>query len=151
MKKLYQITAEGKKALEDELAALKSRRPLIAQKIADARGYGDLSENSEYDAARDEQGLVETRIAEIEEILANADLMKPKNKSRVTLGSKVSLKNGNKTVEYTVVSPVEANPLAGKVSDKSPIGLSIFGKKVDEDVVIATPKGEVKYKIVGIS
>lgn len=151
MKKLYQITAEGKKALEDELRGLKAGRLAIADKIAEARDFGDLSENAEYDAAREEQGLLESRIAEIEDILSNADLMKPRGKSKVTLGSRVSLRNGHKIVEYMIVSPVEANPMAGKVSDKSPIGLSIFGKKVDEDVVITTPKGDVKYRITGIS
>lgn len=151
MKKLYQITAEGKKALEDELRGLKAGRLAIADKIAEARDFGDLSENAEYDAAREEQGLLESRIAEIEDILSNADLMKPRGKSKITLGSRVSLRNGHKIVEYTIVSPVEANPMAGKVSDKSPIGLSIFGKKVDEDVVIVTPKGDVKYRIIGIS
>lgn len=151
MKKLYQITAEGKKALEDELRGLKAGRLAIADKIAEARDFGDLSENAEYDAAREEQGLLESRIAEIEDILSNADLMKPRGKSKITLGSRVSLRNGHKIVEYTIVSPVEANPMAGKVSDKSPIGLSVFGKKVDEDVVIVTPKGDVKYRIIGIS
>lgn len=150
MKKLYQITLEGKKALEAELAELKSGRSAVAEKIADARDFGDLSENAEYDSAREEQGLLESRIAEIEDILLNADLMKAGSKTKVSLGSKVTLKSGNKTVEYVVVGPVEADPMAGKISNESPIGVSIYGKKVDETVVIKTPKGDVKYKIVSI-
>ncbi len=150
MKKLYQITAEGKKELEAELASLKSGRGEIAKKIAEARDFGDLSENAEYDAAREEQGLLESRIAEIEDILLNADLMKAGSTSKVSLGSKVTLKNGEKTVTYTVVGPVEADPLAGKVSNESPIGESIFGKKVDDIATISTPKGDVSYTIVSI-
>src|SRR5688572_28317225 len=94
MKKMYQITAEGKKDLEAELETLKARRGEIADKIAEARDYGDLSENAEYDAAREEQGLVESRVAEIEDILLNAELIKASKKSTVGIGSKVELKNG---------------------------------------------------------
>jgi transcription elongation factor GreA len=150
MKKLYQITAEGKKELEAELASLKSGRGAIAKKIAEARDFGDLSENAEYDAAREEQGLLESRIAEIEDILLNADLMKTGSTTKVSLGSKVTLKNGEKTYTYTVVGPVEADPLAGKVSNESPIGESIFGKRVDDIATILTPKGSVSYTIVSI-
>src|SRR6476661_401587 len=99
MKKLYQITEAGKKELETELKELKSRRGAIADKIAEARDYGDLSENAEYDSAREEQGLVESRIAEIEDILLNAELIKSSRKSTIGIGSKVELKNG-KTVNY---------------------------------------------------
>ena len=151
MKKMYQITTEGKKDLEAELLRLKAGRGAIAEKIAEARDFGDLSENAEYDAAREEQGLLESRIAEIEDILLNSDLMKSGSKSKVSLGSKVTLKNGSKTVTYTVVGPVEADPLAGKVSNESPIGESIFGKKVDDTATITTPKGSVTYTIIGIS
>jgi len=151
MKKLYQITASGKKELEAELARLKAGRGAVAEKIAEARDFGDLSENAEYDSAREEQGLLESRIAEIEDILLNADLMKAGSKSKVSLGSTVTLKNGHKTVTYTVVGPVEADPLAGKVSNESPIGESIFGKKVDDMATISTPKGSVTYKIVSIA
>jgi transcription elongation factor GreA len=150
MKKLYQITVSGKKDLESELERLKAGRGAIAEKIAEARDFGDLSENAEYDSAREEQGLLESRIAEIEDILLNADLMKVGSKSKVSLGSTVTLRSGYKTVTYTVVGPVEANPLAGKVSNESPIGESIFGKKVDEMATISTPKGNVTYRIVSI-
>lgn len=96
MKKQYQITAEGKKELEAELAELKSRRGEVADKISEARDFGDLSENAEYDAAREEQGLLETRIAEIEDILNNAEIIKASSKSTIGLGSRVELKTGAK-------------------------------------------------------
>lgn len=151
MKKLYQITDEGKAELEAELAELKGRRGAIADKIAEARDYGDLSENAEYDAAREEQGLVESRIAEIEDILLNAELIKGGKSSKVSLGNKVELKTDKKTVTYSVVGPVEADPLEGKISNESPIGSQLMGKKVGEKISIQTPKGEIGYEIVSIN
>ena len=150
MKKHYQITIEGKKELELELVDLKSRRGAIADKISDARDFGDLSENAEYDAAREEQGLLETRIAEIEDILNNAEIIKATKKSAVGLGSRVELKTGAKKVEYVIVGPVEADPLQGRVSNESPIGMALYGKKVDDKVTITTPKGDISYTIVSI-
>ena len=151
MKKQYQITEAGKRDLEAELEKLKARRGDIADKIAEARDYGDLSENAEYDAAREEQGLVESRVAEIEDILMNAELIKGGNKTKVGLGSAVELKTSDKTVAYTVVGPVEANPLEGKISNESPIGVALFDKKVGDHVTIETPKGKVDYEIISIS
>jgi transcription elongation factor GreA len=151
MKKMYQITDEGKKELEGELEELKSRRGAIAEKIAEARDFGDLSENAEYDSAREEQGLVESRIAEIEDILLNAELIKGGKSSKVTLGSKVELKTGKRTVVYSVVGPVEADPLEGKISNESPIGEALMGKKVGDVATIVTPKGEIAYEIISIS
>ena len=151
MKKLYQITEEGKKELELELTDLKGRRGAIAEKIANARDFGDLSENAEYDSAREEQGLVESRIAEIEDILLNAELIKSGNKSKVGLGSKVELKTGAKNVTYYVVGPVEADPLEGKISNESPIGLALMDKKVGDVANITTPKGDISYEIVSIA
>lgn len=148
MKKTFQITEAGKKELEAELEELKSRRGGIADKIAEARDYGDLSENAEYDAAREEQGLVESRIAEIEDVLLNAEIIGASRSSKVGLGSKVELKTGNKTVTYHVVGPVEADPMAGRISNESPIGLALMGKKVGEKATIKTPKGEIDYEIV---
>lgn len=150
MKKAYQITPEGKKELERELESLKGRRGEIADKIAEARDYGDLSENAEYDAAREEQGVVETRIAEIEDIILNAELIKGGKKDEVGLGSTVELKTADKTMQYTVVGPVEADPLQGKISNESPIGEALMGKKVGEDVTITTPKGEITYQVTSI-
>lgn len=151
MKKMYQITDEGKTELETELAELKSRRGDIADKIAEARDYGDLSENAEYDAAREEQGLVESRIAEIEDILLNAEIIKNGKTSKVALGNKVELKTGKKTVVYSIVGPVEADPLEGKISNESPIGEALMGKKVGDKATITTPKGDIAYEIIKIS
>lgn len=150
MKKLFQITSDGKRDLEAELEELKSRRGAIAEKIAEARDYGDLSENAEYDAAREEQGLVESRIAEIEDVLLNAEIITTSRSSKVTLGSKVELKTSGKTVVYHIVGPVEADPLAGKISNESPIGVALMGKKVGDAVVITTPKGEIKYEVIKV-
>lgn len=151
MKKHYQITTEGKKELETELETLKSRRGDVAEKIANARDFGDLSENAEYDAAREEQGLLETRIAEIEDILNNADIIKAGRKKTIDLGSRVDLKTDGKVVTYTIVGPVEANPLEGKISNESPIGAALYGKKVGDDATITTPKGSITYKIAEIN
>ena len=151
MKKQFQITAEGKTELEAELEQLKARRGDIADKIAEARDYGDLSENAEYDAAREEQGLVETRIAEIEDILQNASIIQATAGSTVGLGSRVELKTGDKTVVYSLVGPVEADPLSGKISNESPIGLQLMGKSVGDQVTISTPKGDTTYEIVSLA
>ena len=150
MKKSYQITEGGKKELEAELGDLVSRRSSIADKIAAARDYGDLSENAEYDAAREEQGIVETRIAEIEDILQNHSIIQASKGGTVGIGSTVVLKNGAKEVTYQVVGSVEADPMNGKISDESPIGQALIGKKVGEEVVIKTPKGETSYKIISV-
>ena len=150
MKKTYQITAEGRTELEKELKVLKNRRGEIADRIAEARDYGDLSENAEYDSAREEQGLVETRIAEIEDILMNAEEIKAKKSSKVQLGSTVEVKNG-KTVTYHIVGPVEADPLSGKISNESPLGVALLDKAVGDKATITTPKGDTTYTIVSIS
>ena len=150
MKKTYQITAEGRQELEKELTQLKGRRGEIADRIAEARDYADLSENAEYDSAREEQGVVETRIAEIEDILMNAEEIKAKKGGKIHLGSRVTLKNGT-TKEDTIVGPVEADPVNGKISDQSPIGVALMGKTEGDKVTISTPKGDVEYKIVSVS
>lgn len=150
MKKTYHLTNEGKTELETELKELIAKRSEIAEKIANARDYGDLSENAEYDAAREEQGILESRIVELEDILANADIIKPTKGSTIGVGSTVHLENGKKVV-YQVVGPVEADPLEGKISNESPIGAALMGKKVGEKVTITTPKGEITYSIEAVA
>ncbi|MBF1023920.1 MAG: transcription elongation factor GreA [Candidatus Nanogingivalaceae bacterium] len=150
MNKVYQITESGQRELERELEELKSRRGEIADKIAAARDFGDLSENAEYDAAREAQGLLETRITEIETILQNASIIQAGSSSTVVLGSTVELEANGKTVVYTVVGPVEADPLEGKVSNESPIGQALMGKTVGDTVTISTPKGELAYTVVAL-
>lgn len=150
MKKTYQITEAGRTELENELEELKSRRGDIAEKIAAARDFGDLSENAEYDAAREEQGLVETRVAEIEDILQQAEIIKSGSRSVIGLGSVVQLKSKGKEVTYQLVGPVEANPLEGKISNESPIGVELVGKKVGDSATISTPKGDMTYEVIKI-
>ena len=148
MKKVYQLTPAGKLDLEKELGELKSQRSDIAQKIADARDYGDLSENAEYDAARTEQGQLEARISEIEDILQNASIIEHTKSSKVTVGVTVTLKSDKgKVVAYAIVGSVEADPLEGKISDESPIGQALLNKKVGDTVAIKTPGGEVAYTV----
>lgn len=150
MNKVYQITESGQRELERELEELKSQRGEIADKIAVARDFGDLSENAEYDAAREAQGLLETRITEIETILQNASIIQVGGSSTVALGSTVELEANGKAVVYTVVGPVEADPLEGKVSNESPIGQALMGKAVGDTVTISTPKGELAYTVVAL-
>ena len=151
MKKSVNLTKEGKAKLEAELAELIAERPAIAERIATARSFGDLSENEEYSSARAEQKVAETRIQEIEEILKSAKLIRSRTSSKITMGSTVTVKIGNKKQVFTIVGPVEANPLEGKISNESPIGKALFGRKVDEIAELKTPKGTTKYKIVEIA
>jgi len=151
MKKTYKLTLQGKKELELELEILKSKRSEATEKIAEAREFGDLKENSEYDVAREEQGLLETRVSEIENILQHIEIIKTGDNSKVILGSKVEVKVGKKTITYSIVGPIEANPLEGKISNESPIGRALFGKKVGDKVTISTPKADIDYEIASIS
>ena len=133
IKKVINITSEGKKELERELDGLIKGRPVIAEKIATARAFGDLSENEEYSAARAEQKMAENRILEIQEILKNAEIIKGGKKDKIVLGATVALDMDGRGVEYTIVGPTEANPLEGKISNESPIGKMLFGRKAGED------------------
>jgi len=147
MAKTVNITAAGRKELEKELEELKARRPELAEKIATARSYGDLSENEDYSAARGEQKVVEGRILEIEDILLHAKLIKSGKREKVAMGSTVTLESDGKKNTYTLVGAVEANPLEGKISNESPIGVAIFGKKVGEEVKL--PNGKT-FKVTDI-
>jgi transcription elongation factor GreA len=132
IKKSISLTAEGKKELEKELEQLIAERPAITERIATARAFGDLSENEEYSSARNEQKLAESRILEIQDILKNAKIIKGGSKSAVVLGATVDIDFGGAKKTYTVVGPTEANPLEGKLSNESPIGKLVFGKKAGE-------------------
>jgi transcription elongation factor GreA len=133
MKKTVNLTAEGKAELEQELKDLIAQRPVIAERLATARAFGDLSENQEYSDARAEQKTVENRIAEIEDTLKNAAIIKTRKSDKVNIGSTVNITMSGKKFTYTVVGPVEANPLEGKISHESPIGKELLGRKVGED------------------
>ncbi|MBQ2623090.1 transcription elongation factor GreA [Candidatus Saccharibacteria bacterium] len=132
IKKSISLTAEGKKELEKELDELIKGRPAIAERIAIARSFGDLSENEEYSSARNEQKVAESRILEIQEILKNAKVIRGGKKTKVDLGATVTLNMNGKKVTYTVVGTTEANPLEGKISNESPIGKALLGHKANE-------------------
>lgn len=134
IKKSVNLTAAGKKELEKELDELIKSRPAIAERIATARAFGDLSENEEYSSARNEQKIAESRILEIQDILKNAKIIRGGKKDKVALGATVVLDMGGRKVEYALVGPTEANPLEGKISNESPIGKAIFGHKAGEAV-----------------
>ena len=147
IKKTISLTVEGKKDLEKELDELIKSRPAIAERIATARSFGDLSENEEYSSARNEQKIAESRILEIQEILKNAKLIRGGKKSKVDLGAMVSLDMGGRKVEYTIVGATEANPLEGKISNESPIGKALLGRKAGE----AFEFNGKKVKIISIN
>ena len=152
MKKQFHLTREGVAELQAEHKGLVRQRAPIAERIKTAREFGDLAENAEYTSARQEQEIVESRIAEIEHILQNVDIIiKPRGDNRVQLGSTVKLKNNGKTKEFQVVGTVEADPLNGKISDESPIGKALMGKKVGDNVEIKTPAETANYKISDIA
>ena len=132
IKKTISLTAEGKKELEAELDELIKSRPAIAERIATARAFGDLSENEEYSSARNEQKIAEGRILEIQEILKNAKVIRSGRRTKVDLGACVSLDFGGRKLEYTLVGPTEANPSEGKISNESPIGKALLGHKAGE-------------------
>lgn len=145
MKKTVNLTPAGKADLEKELAELIAQRPAIAERIATARAFGDLSENQEYTDARAEQKNVENRIIEIEEILKNAAIIKaPAAGGKVVMGATVVIDMAGKEFTYTVVGPVEANPLEGKISHESPIGKELMGRKVDEEFDFNGKKVKIK-------
>lgn len=151
MKKQFHLTKEGIEELQSELKELVAQRGPIAERIKTAREFGDLAENAEYIAAREEQEKTEGRIAEIENVLQNVEVIKkPRGDSKVQLGSKVTLKNGT-TKEFQVVGTVEADPMNGKISDESPIGQALMGKKLGDEVEIKTPAETATYKIAKIS
>lgn len=140
MKKTISLTKQGKEKLEAELAELIAERPAIAERIATARAFGDLSENEEYSSARAEQKQAENRILEIEEILKNSKTIKQASHSKVTMGATVTLNLADKEQVFTIVSPIEADPLNGKISDQSPIGKALLGRQTGEDFTLPNGK-----------
>ena len=136
MKKNISLTKDGKAELEEELKELIAERPLVADRLAYARSFGDLKENQEYTDARDEQRQIETRILEIEDILKNAKIIETGSFKEVAVGAKVRIKILGKEHEYMIVGEVEADPLNGRISDISPIGKAIMGKKVGDKYLL---------------
>lgn len=151
--KPFRLTESGIAELKTELESLVAERSAIADRIKTAREFGDLAENAEYQTARQEQEKNENRISELEHILANVEVIKaPKGDSKVQLGSIVKLRHKDgKTKEFQVVGTVEADPLAGKISDESPIGQALLGKRESDEVEIKTPAETTTYTIADIS
>jgi len=155
MHKDIALTPEGQARLEEELQHLETvRRREVGERIKEAKEFGDISENSEYDDAKNEQAWVESRIIEISQILAHATIIeKPKKSDKVTLGSKVELEDqqSGDVHKYQIVGSAEADPLHDKISNESPVGQAILGRKKGDIVEVTTPAGRViKYTVRSI-
>ncbi|MFJ5965401.1 MULTISPECIES: transcription elongation factor GreA [unclassified Bacillus (in: firmicutes)] len=153
--KVFPMTEEGKRKLEEELEYLKTvKRKEVVERIKIARSFGDLSENSEYDSAKEEQAFVEGRITTLDNMIRNAKIIEHEGNSNVvSLGKTVTfveLPDGEEE-SYTIVGSAEADPFEGKISNDSPIAKSLLGKKVDDKVTVQTPGGEMFVQIVKIS
>lgn len=151
------MSASGLKAMQDELEYLKTvRRKELAEEIKEARSHGDLSENSEYDEAKNTQGLVENRITELEQMVKNAVIIDESELSvdSVSVGTHVSIKmiGDDEAEEYDIVGRTEADPINGKISDESPVGAALMGQKVGQTVTVSLPNGgTIDFKILEIS
>ena len=153
--KKFVLTYEGLRDLENELQELKTiRRKEVAEKIKEARGQGDLSENAEYDAAKEEQAEIEARIVYLEKLLKNAEVIDEDviDKNVVSLGCKVNLLDMeyDEELKFSIVGTTEAAPAVGKISNESPLGQALLGRCVDEVVEVSAPDGIIKYKILQI-
>ena len=154
IKQMY--TKQGYQNLVDELKFLKlTRREEIKEQIAVARGFGDLSENAEYDEARNEQAKVEARIQELEALIENAEIIDETNMDvrSISLGSLVKLfdEDFQEEITYSIVGSNQADPLENKISDQSPIGRALMGKKAGESVTVIAPAGELHFKVLEVS
>ena len=149
------LTPEGHEKLKQEIEYLSTtKRREVADRIRTARDFGDISENAEYDDAKNEQAMLEHKIAQLEERLAHARVIESGevDTSVVSVGARVRLRDvdANQTVEYTIVGSAEANPAEQKLSNESPVGRAIIGKKKGETVEVSAPRGSLKYKILDI-
>lgn len=153
--KTFLMTLEGKQKLEDELEEYKmKRRPEVIKRIKIARSYGDLSENSEYESAKDEQAMVESRIAQIENMLQYAEIIDNEDvdKDEVSMGRSVTFKElpDEEPETYSIVGESESDPLSGKISNESPMAKGLLGHKIGEEVEIEIPSGTMKVKILDV-
>ncbi|AJC72874.1 transcription elongation factor GreA [Pseudothermotoga hypogea DSM 11164 = NBRC 106472] len=152
-KSVIKLTKEGYEALKQELESLRQKLMYeISQRIKEARELGDLAENTEYDEAKNEQGRINSRIAELEQILNNAEIIESAESDVVSIGSWVVIRNLNTGEERTIrlVNPHESDIFSNKVSVDSPVGRVLLNKKIGEIVRLKTPSGQVKYEIIGI-
>ena len=152
MNKEIVMTKSGYAAVEAELEQLKTvKRKEVAEKIKVARGYGDLSENSEYDEAKNEQGKLYSRIAELEEILQHVVIVDESNAptNMVTIGCKVTVadKNGNTMPAYRIVGSQESDPMHGIISEESPFGKALMGTKAGDEITVEAPRGVIHYRV----
>lgn len=150
------LTKEGEKKLQEELKNLKLERPKITKAIAEAREHGDLKENAEYHAAREQQGLVEAKIKDIEFKLGNSEIIDNKStdkKNQIIFGCTVELLNinDNSKIKYQIVGDEEADLTKNKISFNSPIGQGLINKKVGDEITITIPKGELNLKVIDIT
>jgi transcription elongation factor GreA len=147
------LTAAGLDKLKAELADLKdNRRPAVIGRLKDALSHGDLSENAEYEEAKNEQAFVEGRIAELEGMLKNSQIVDGnQNTGSVGLGAKVKVKHNGETSTFTIVGPAEADPGEGLISNESPLGQALLDQKVGEKTSVETPKGATTYEIISIN
>ncbi|MDO4516597.1 MAG: transcription elongation factor GreA [Bacillota bacterium] len=154
MAKEYRLSAERLEELKQELTYLKTvREKEVAELIKEARSFGDLSENSEYDEAKNEQGKLYSRIAELEEILSNYTIIEETERlDAVHVGNTVVVEDleFNEEETYAIVGSQEADPMNGRISEESPFGRALLGKQVGEEVVVEAPAGNIRYKIVAI-
>ena len=153
--KTFPMTLEGKKKLEDELEEYRlKRRPEVIKRIKIARSYGDLSENSEYESAKDEQAMVESRIAQIENMLQYAEIIDNEDvdKDEVSMGRTITIQQlpDEEPEEYQIVGESESDPFNGKISNESPMAKGLLGHKVGEVVEVEVPNGTIKLKIVKV-
>jgi len=153
MAKEYKLSAERFQALKDELNYLKTvREREVADQIKEARSFGDLSENSEYDEAKNEQGKLYSRIAEVEDILANCVVIEEQehDPNTVRLGSRIKVRDQEfeEDSEYEIVGSQEADPMNGRISEDSPFGKALLGKAVGDDVIVEAPAGIIRYKVL---
>lgn len=155
MPKEYKLSAERFQALKDELNYLKTvREREVADQIKEARSFGDLSENSEYDEAKNEQGKLYSRIAEVEDILANCVVIEESNHdpNTVRLGSRIKVRDleFDEVSEYEIIGSQEADPMGGRISEDSPFGKALLGKAIGDEVIVEAPAGIIKYKVLDL-
>ena len=147
------VTAEGLEEMKQELEYLKNtRRPEVINALKEARALGDLSENAEYDAARNEQAIVEGKIKELEVLIENAKVISEVSKDKVTVGSKIKIEyiDDNEVEEYTIVGSKEADPFANRISNESPLAKAVINKKAGDTVTVDSPNGKYDIKIIEI-
>lgn len=151
MKNKVKLTEEGLQSLKTELSQLRDvKRPKLVDRLSYARSQGDLSENSDYQSAKEELEFLDGRIEELEEVIKAASVSSVKNNGSVDLGTKVTVKVGANKVLFNIVGEWEADPVNKKISHESPLGKALFGRKVGDNVEVEAPAGKIQYKILAI-